>query len=54
LWTSRQGNSRYSLNQRSASWATNALPCTVRTDNALKVSFSATLGEEPDVDVELA
>jgi hypothetical protein len=35
-------------------WATNALPCTVRTDNALKVSFSATLGEEPDVDVELA
>ena len=29
---------------------TNAPPCTVRTDNALKVRFSATLGEEPEIE----
>ena len=32
----------------------NLLPCTVRTDNAPKVRFSVTLGEEVDMDVELA
>ena len=31
-----------------------AHPCTVRTDNTLKVRFTATLGEEPDINVELA
>jgi hypothetical protein len=31
-----------------------ATPCTLRTDNNLKIRFSATLGEEPDIDVELA
>jgi hypothetical protein len=29
------------------------LPSTVRTDNALKVRFSATLGEEDEVEVAL-
>ena len=28
-------------------------PYTVRTDNALKVRFSATLGEEPEIEVGL-
>ncbi len=28
-------------------------PSTVRTDNALKVRFSVTLGEEPEVEVVL-
>ena len=28
-------------------------PCTVRTDNAPKVRFSALLGEEPEVDQAL-
>jgi hypothetical protein len=28
-------------------------PCTVRTHNTLKVRFSATLGEEPEVKVGL-
>jgi hypothetical protein len=31
-----------------------ARPCTVRADNSLKMRFSVTLGEEPDMDVELA
>jgi hypothetical protein len=29
-------------------------PSTVRNNNTLKVRFSTTLGEEPDIDVELA
>ena len=29
-------------------------PYTIRTDNAPKVRFSATLGEEPEVEVGLA
>jgi hypothetical protein len=30
------------------------VPCTVRTDNALKIRFTATVGEEPVVEVALA
>lgn len=29
-------------------------PYTVRTDNALKVRFSATLGEEPEIELSLS
>ena len=29
------------------------LPCGVRTDNAPKVRFSATVGKEPEVEVAL-
>ncbi|CAA9444792.1 MAG: hypothetical protein AVDCRST_MAG14-291 [uncultured Rubrobacteraceae bacterium] len=29
------------------------LPSTVRTDNALRVRFSATLGQEPEVELKL-
>jgi hypothetical protein len=29
-------------------------PYTVRTDNALKVRFSATVGDEPDIELSLA
>ena len=36
-----------------AGWVSITCPCTVRTDNALKVRFSATLGEEPEVEVGL-
>jgi hypothetical protein len=28
-------------------------PCTVRTDDALKVRFLATVGEEPEIEVAL-
>ena len=28
-------------------------PCTVRTDNAMKVRFSTTVGEEPEVGLAL-
>jgi hypothetical protein len=33
---------------------TSADPCTIRTYKGLKMRFTASLGEEPDIDVELA
>lgn len=34
-------------------WVAGDYPSTVRTDNTLKVRFSATVGEEPEVEVAL-
>lgn len=34
-------------------WEVSTSLCTVRTDNTSTVRFSATLGEEPDVEVGL-
>jgi hypothetical protein len=37
-----------------AELAARTFPCTVRTDDTLKVRFSATVGEEPEVEATLA
>ena len=42
---------RYAIDD--AAQAARSSPYTVRTDDALKVRFSATLGEEPEVEVAL-
>ena len=34
-------------------WAARASPCSKQTDNTPRVRFSATLGEEPEVEVAL-
>jgi hypothetical protein len=37
----------------SAAWGEATAPYTVQSDNTLKVRFSATVGEEPEVEVAL-
>ncbi len=43
----RRSSPKYTL------WAARTSPYAVRTDNALKVRFSASVGEEPEVEVGL-
>ncbi|MEJ7873049.1 MAG: phospholipase D-like domain-containing protein [Rubrobacteraceae bacterium] len=64
LWNRRRTGDvpEISLPQRERAWEIldagcgtgNYSPYTVRTDNALKVRFSATLGEEPEIELSLS
>ncbi len=54
--TSRAHKMREScIKLRDLGWGVGSrhLPCTVRTYNAPKLRFTATVGEEPEVEVEL-
>src|SRR5918992_1432784 len=51
LFTEAPGVGRHS--RKPGPWAARTSPCTVRTDDAPKVRFSATVGEEPDAKVRL-
>jgi hypothetical protein len=50
--TLRKNNAAF-MNARAVNVAILILPSTVRTDNAPKVRFSATLGQEPEIEVAL-